>query len=175
MMKGLAFVLFLILTMTSSRALSSLLSRQHSMEATVRRYFEGVNQKNPEMIRSCFGETAMIRDVCGLQDTSRAVPAETLVERCMEFVTAHPDCKVDFHYGPECGRDSGWVVAHWYETGTWTGKSCGLQPTGEPMKVEGQTRFLVSEDDFKIQEFVVTRTFTDWEKASLAQQAEKQK
>jgi hypothetical protein len=68
---------------------------------------------------------------------------------------------------PECGRDSRWVVAHWYETGTWTGESCGIKPNGAPMRVEGQTRFYVTED-LKISDMVVTRTFTDWEKATLS-------
>lgn len=145
------------------------------MEATVRRYFEGVHTKNPEMIRSCFAETASIRDVCGgLQNSSQAartVAADVLVERCMDFVTAHPDCAIDFYYGPECGRSSdGWVVAHWYERGTWTGESRGLTPQHTPMAVEGQTRFLVDPVDFKIKEFVVTRTFTEWEMAFLQQQ-----
>ena len=66
---------------------------------------------------------------------------------------------------PTCGRgeNSNWVFCHWYETGTWSGKSCGLEPQGTPLTVEGQTRFLVS-DDMKITHFVVTRTYSDWEK-----------
>ena len=139
------------------------------MEATVRRYFEGVNQKDPDMIRSCFGSTATIRDVCGINDSKKTVQAQDLVDRCMDFLTAHPDCRVDFHYGPECGRNSNWVVAHWYETGTWSGTSCGIPPTHEPMTVEGQTRFLVDPESLKITDFVVTRTFTEWEKAMLEQ------
>lgn len=71
------------------------------MEATVRRYFEGVNQKDPEMIRSCFGDQATIRDVCALNagnDPNKgSVPAETLVERCMDFLTAHPgECLISY-------------------------------------------------------------------------------
>lgn len=61
-------------------------------------------------------------------------------------------------------------MAHWYETGTWSGESCGMEPTNEPMKVEGQTRFLVNEE-LKIVDMVVTRTFTDWENAMLAKRA----
>eukprot|EP00542_Grammatophora_oceanica_P009358 CAMPEP_0194026476 /NCGR_PEP_ID=MMETSP0009_2-20130614/766_1 /TAXON_ID=210454 /ORGANISM="Grammatophora oceanica, Strain CCMP 410" /LENGTH=158 /DNA_ID=CAMNT_0038665167 /DNA_START=145 /DNA_END=618 /DNA_ORIENTATION=+ len=132
------------------------------MEETVLRYFTGVTEKDSKKIRSCFGETATIRDVCGLNDSTRTVPSEDLVERCMDFVTAHPDCVVNFHYGPECGRTNDWIVAHWYETGTWTGESCGLKPTNEPMAVEGQTRFLVDPESLKITDFVVTRTFTEW-------------
>lgn len=79
----------------------------------------------------------------------------------MEFLAAHPDCVVDFHYGPKCCGDN-WVLAHWYENGHWTGDSRGIKATGNPMKVEGQTRFYVS-DDLKITKFVVTRTFTEWE------------
>jgi len=160
------------------------------MEDTVKRYFQGVNEKNPNMIRSCFADEATIRDVCGISDQKRTVQADALVERCMEFVTAHPDCLVQFHYGPECGRNLDWVVAHWYETGTWSGESCGVPPNNQPMAVEGQTRFRLVEktasssgDDaedndadheygkgnpYKIQEFVVTRTFTEWENAMLA-------
>ena len=85
----------------------------------------------------------------------------------MDFLAAHPDCRVDFYYGPECGRNSNWVVAHWYETGTWSGTSCGLEPNHQPMAVEGQTRFLVHPESLQITQLVVTRTFTEWEKAFL--------
>ncbi len=65
---------------------------------------------------------------------------------------------------PTCGRgNTRWVFVHWYETGTWSGESCGLEPKGTPLKVEGQTRFFVS-DDLQITDLVVTRTFSDWEK-----------
>eukprot|EP00531_Pseudo-nitzschia_arenysensis_P003698 CAMPEP_0116125236 /NCGR_PEP_ID=MMETSP0329-20121206/5703_1 /TAXON_ID=697910 /ORGANISM="Pseudo-nitzschia arenysensis, Strain B593" /LENGTH=501 /DNA_ID=CAMNT_0003619263 /DNA_START=166 /DNA_END=1671 /DNA_ORIENTATION=- len=147
-------------------------------EQVVRRYFDGVNKKDPKQLRSCFGETATIRDVCGLDDTVRSVPSENLVDRCMEFVTAHPDCLVRFHYGPIEERKSDetsiddnengkWVVAHWYEVGHWSEDSCGIDAPNPPlpMAVEGQTRFRVVED--KIQEFVVTRTFTEWENAMV--------
>ncbi|GAX29330.1 hypothetical protein FisN_16Hu236 [Fistulifera solaris] len=138
-----------------------------AMEATVRRYFQGVTEKDSEMIRSCFGESATIRDVCALQSSRRTVPATQLVDRCMQFVTAHPDCVVQFHYGPECSRQSNWVFAHWYETGTWSGTSCDIEPNHQPMAVEGQTRFKVCSDTLKIQELVVTRTFTEWERMLL--------
>ena len=77
------------------------------MEATVKRYFEGVNAKDPDMIRSCFEDIdatkkdptmATIRDVCALNTASRTVPVEDLVNRCMDFLTAHPDTVVDFYY-----------------------------------------------------------------------------
>jgi hypothetical protein len=152
-----------------------------AMEDTVRRYFQGVNEKDPAMIASCFGSeeaNIVIRDVCALSATADAsdnkvVSATTLVDRCMDFVRAHPDCLVEFYYGPECGRSSHWVVAHWYETGTWTGSSRGILATNQPMAVEGQTRFRVDPETLKIQELVVTRTFTEWEKAvMLVEQAE---
>jgi hypothetical protein len=159
--------------MSTAPPLSSAIRQK--MEDTVRRYFQGVNNKNPHMIASCFQKQACIRDVCALlhnkNSEPRMVPADMLVQRCMDFVTAHPDCKVDFYYGPECGRSSEWVVAHWYETGTWTGISCGVTPpTGQQptsMAVEGQTRFLVDPVTLKIKELVVTRTFTDWERALM--------
>jgi hypothetical protein len=65
---------------------------------------------------------------------------------------------------PTCGRgNTRWVYAHWYEEGTWRGESLDIPPQNTPLKVEGQTRFLVG-DDLKISEMVVTRTFSDWEK-----------
>mmetsp|Transcript_1552 Transcript_1552/g.2117 ORF Transcript_1552/g.2117 Transcript_1552/m.2117 type:complete len:194 (-) Transcript_1552:256-837(-) len=136
------------------------------MEEVVRKYFDGVNKKDAEQIKSCFAEEATIRDVMSGNDQPRKVKAQVLADRCMEFVTAHPDCKVDFHYGPECGRNSRWVVANWWEVGTWSGESCGLKPTNKPMSCEGQTRFRVNED-FQIEEFVVFRTVTDWEQALI--------
>ncbi|EEC45391.1 predicted protein [Phaeodactylum tricornutum CCAP 1055/1] len=162
--------LFLVFVSMPRVARSWSSTSPNRMESLVRQYFEGVNQQDPEMIRRCFGETATIWDVCGINSSRRTVKAKDLVDRCMDFVTAHPDCVVKFHYGPECGRTSGWVVAHWYETGTWTGESCGLVPTNEHMAVEGQTRFLVDETELKIKEFVVTRTYTDWEKTLLEKQ-----
>jgi hypothetical protein len=156
----------------AANALSVSPNLVEKMEGTVRRYFQGVNDKDPVMIASCFGDSARIRDVCALsQDNpiqqAKTVEASTLVTRCMDFVKAHPDCSVDFYYGPECGRNSHWVVAHWYETGTWSGLSLGLEPNHEPMAVEGQTRFLVDPKTLLIQELVVTRTFTQWETATL--------
>jgi len=148
-------------------------------EEVVRKYFDGVNKKDPKQLRSCFGESAAIRDVCGLDATERTVQADVLVDRCMEFVTAHPDCLVRFHYGPceqrqrvDDDEKGVWVVAHWYEIGTWSGESCGIAAPNppRPMTVEGQTRFRVveTESEPKIQEFVVTRTFTEWENAMIA-------
>lgn len=147
-----------------------------AMEATVRRYFEGVHTKDAGKIRSCFGDTATIRDVCGLNANQRTVDADILVERCMDFVTAHPACAINFYYGPTCGRSTTeeegacWVVAHCYETGTWSGESCGIAPQHTPIACEGQTRFRVDPTSMKITEFVVTRTFTAWEKAFIEQQ-----
>jgi hypothetical protein len=150
-------------------------AQAEAMEGTVRRYFQGVHTKDAALIRSCFGETATIRDVCSLGGSTeaRTVPATDLVDRCMEFVAAHPDVAIGFYYGPECGRaaDAPWVVAHWYETGTWSGESCGLEPQHVPMAVEGQTRFRVDPTTLHIMEFVVTRSFTAWEEAMLEQRA----
>ncbi|GKY99918.1 hypothetical protein MPSEU_000945400 [Mayamaea pseudoterrestris] len=170
---------------TSSSSATMNIAKLQQMEETVRRYFQGVNDKDPSMIASCFGDAAKIYDVCALRrndnDTAssgsssschgKLVPSTALVRRCMDFVAAHPDCCVDFYYGPECGRsEPHWVVAHWYETGTWSGSSCNLAPNYEPMAVEGQTRFLVNPETLHIEELVVTRTFTEWEKALLLQQ-----
>jgi hypothetical protein len=55
------------------------------------------------------------------------------------------------------------VFANWHEEGTWSGKSEGLKRDGSSLNVEGQARFLVN-DDLKITEMVVTRTFSEWEK-----------
>ena len=85
-------------------------------EQIVRNYFDGVNKKDRAQIRSCFSTEAYIRDVCALNSSEKAVNPEDLADRCMEFLQAHPDCKVDFYYGPKCSHDDNWVVAHWYET-----------------------------------------------------------
>uniref|UniRef100_A0A7S0G9T3 inositol-phosphate phosphatase n=1 Tax=Proboscia inermis TaxID=420281 RepID=A0A7S0G9T3_9STRA len=161
-------------TMISPKASVTTPTASHdatSSEEVVRRYFEGVTQKDPVMLRSCFDDTATILDVCG-SNSECTVNSQDMVQRCMEFVGAHPDCSVRFHYGPcRQARDDGdgseegeWVVAHWYETGNWSGASCGIPPPNpvQAMECEGQTRFWVSND--KIQRLVVTRTFTDWER-----------
>ena len=147
-----------------------------AMENTVRAYFDGVNKQDPEQIMSCFAPKVTIRDVCGINKSKREATAQDMAQRCMEFLAAHPDTKVDFHYGPECGRYSRWVVAHWWETGTWSGASCGIEPKNQPMAVEGQTRFYVNEE-LMIVDMVVTRTFTEWEdemlKLRASQEAQK--
>jgi hypothetical protein len=144
---------------------------KRAMEDTVLRYFAGVSEKNATKIRSCFGESAVIHDVCvaNLENCPPSLPqqvaAEALVQRCMDFCAAHPNVQVAFAYGPECGRSSDWVVAHWVETGTWSGPACGIaapQPA-KPMAVQGQTRFLVDASTLHIVQLVVTRTFTEWE------------
>jgi len=145
-----------------------------AMEEVVRRYFQGVNETDPVKIRGCFADQATIRDVCGINSSTRQVQADDLLNRCMGFLAAHPDTVVDFHYGPAAhGLDdassSRWVVAHWYETGTWKGASCGIPPKNISMAVEAQTRFWVNEN-MKIQDMVVTRTFTEWEDAFLEKQ-----
>ena len=136
-------------------------------ETVINKYFDGVNKKNAGQITSCFADDARIRDVCNLSGNSklvRSVDPSDLSLRCMEFLTAHPDTVVEYYYKPTCGGgNSRWVFAHWFETGTWSGKSCGLDPEGSPLDVEGQTRFLVN-DDLQITDLVVTRTFSDWEK-----------
>ena len=142
------------------------------------------------MIRSCFDTTATIRDVCNTIGSSeeRVVDADKLVERCMDFVTAHPDCRVQFHYGPAAviptttsntNNDSDtdtdtncWVVAHWWETGTWCGESCNIPVPDPPrnMKCEGQTRFQINTSTNTIDKLIVTRTFTEWETKFQQQQ-----
>ena len=146
--------LFLVLALVGKCKAFSPTSTQR--EKVVRQYFDGVNKKDRDQIASCFADSAKIRDVCSINSSERTVTPSDLADRCMEFLQAHPDCVVDFHYGPECGVNSNWVVAHWYETGHWSGDSRGIKATGNPMEVEGQTRFLVN-DDLKITEFVVTR------------------
>lgn len=146
-------------------------------ELIVRQYFEGVNETDFLKIKNCFAPNSQlrIRDVCALNQNYRDVNVNDLVNRCREFLLAHPDCNVDFHYGPKLMSEeedgSKWVLAHWYETGTWSGKSCGIEPTFQPMAVEGQTRFKVNPENL-IEELVVTRTFTDWEKMQQEQKDE---
>mmetsp|Transcript_3984 Transcript_3984/g.8815 ORF Transcript_3984/g.8815 Transcript_3984/m.8815 type:complete len:239 (+) Transcript_3984:86-802(+) len=145
-------------------------------ERVVHKYFHGVDTKNIPQIVECFQpDGAIIRDVCSLtnrdvsyEDVGKMVTPEFLGERCREFLAAHPDANVMFHYSPTCGRGRGnrWVFAHWYETGTWSGSSEGIEPDGSPLTVQGQTRFLV-DDDLKIKEIVITRTFSRWEEMLL--------
>lgn len=69
---------------------------------------------------------------------------------------------------PTCGRgrNNNWVYAHWYEEGSFSGKSQGIEPDGSPLTVQGQTRFHVN-NDLKIDEIVITRTFSKWEEQLL--------
>ncbi|KAL7499877.1 hypothetical protein ACHAWT_008725 [Skeletonema menzelii] len=145
-------------------------------EEVVHKYFHGVDIKNIPQIVECFHpDGAIIRDVCSLanrdvpyEQVAKMVTPDFLGERCREFLAAHPDCKVKFHHGPTCGRGSNnnWVYAHWYEEGTFSGNSQGIEPDGSPLTVQGQTRFLVG-NDLKIREIVITRTFSRWEEALL--------
>lgn len=73
-------------------------------EAVVRRYFEGVTNKDKDQILACFAPICNIRDVCRLREGNtktevKSATREQMADRCMEFVAAHPDCQVDFYYG----------------------------------------------------------------------------
>ncbi len=63
-------------------------------EDVVRKYFDGVNKKDYEQIKSCFTEEAAITDICSLNQSKRMVSSSVLADRCKDFLTAHPDCKV---------------------------------------------------------------------------------
>ena len=68
-------------------------------EAVVERYFDGVQKQDREQIVSCFNPSGTtIRDVCGVSNSERMATPEELGERCMEFLAAHPDTVVKFHY-----------------------------------------------------------------------------
>ena len=69
---------------------------------------------------------------------------------------------------PTCGRgrNNNWVYAHWYEEGSFSGNSQGIEPDNSPLTVQGQTRFHV-DNDLKIDEIVITRTFSKWEEQLL--------
>mmetsp|Transcript_18910 Transcript_18910/g.57450 ORF Transcript_18910/g.57450 Transcript_18910/m.57450 type:complete len:443 (-) Transcript_18910:100-1428(-) len=149
-------------------------SRAEAAEEVVYRYFDGVNDKDPELIRSCFAPTVTLRDMCGItKGTPRTATPGDMADRCMEFLTAHPDCAVRFEAPPRADRAGRWVWAHWTETGTWKGESCGVAPAGTPLDVGGHTRFLVEEVDgeLKIAKQVVYRTFSEWEVAVSAKSA----
>lgn len=77
-----------------------LLSKDHLREQVVLKYFDGVNKKDRSQIASCFSskEGARIRDVCGLSSSEKEVTQDILADRCMEFLAAHPDTKVDFYF-----------------------------------------------------------------------------
>ena len=79
---------------SSSSATSSSIPTPEQREEVVRTYFDGVNKKDRDQIRSCFADQAEITDVCALNASKRSVDSSVLAERCMEFVAAHPDCKV---------------------------------------------------------------------------------
>eukprot|EP00578_Thalassiosira_sp_NH16_P015463 CAMPEP_0181126580 /NCGR_PEP_ID=MMETSP1071-20121207/27717_1 /TAXON_ID=35127 /ORGANISM="Thalassiosira sp., Strain NH16" /LENGTH=249 /DNA_ID=CAMNT_0023212215 /DNA_START=15 /DNA_END=764 /DNA_ORIENTATION=- len=145
-------------------------------ERVVHKYFHGVDTKNIQQIVECFHpDGAVIRDISSVanrdvpyEDVGRMVSPQFLGERCREFLEAHPDAKVMFRLGPTCGRgrNNNWVYAHWYEEGSWCGNSQGIEPDGSLLTVQGQTRFLV-DDDLKIKEIVITRTFSRWEEMML--------
>jgi hypothetical protein len=73
-------------------------------EEVVKRYFDGVTKKDLDQIISCFAPTCNIRDVCRLREGNavsevKTATREQMADRCMEFLAAHSDCQVDFHYG----------------------------------------------------------------------------
>ena len=74
----------------------------------------------------------------------------------------------NIRYRPTCGRgrNNNWVYAHWYEEGSFSGKSQGIESDNSPLTVQGQTRFHVN-NDLKIDEIVITRTFSKWEEQLL--------
>jgi hypothetical protein len=68
-------------------------------EKIVESYFEGVHKQDRDQITACFSpQGTKIRDVGGLSNSTRVATPFELGERCMEFLAAHPDTKVKFHY-----------------------------------------------------------------------------
>jgi hypothetical protein len=136
-------------------------------EAVVRRYFEGVNKKDPKIMSSCFAEKVELRDMCGPSNGEpRMALSKDMADRCMEFLAAHPDCRVEFESPPICDRDGKWVWCHWVESGHWTGESRGVLPQNTVLDVGGHTRFLLEkhqDGSQKIVKQVVYRTFSEWE------------
>ena len=138
-------------------------------EAVVRRYFDGVNLRDRDLMASCFADPVELRDMCGPSGgRPRLATPTAMADRCMEFLAAHPDCVVRYGQPPACDRNGEWVWCHWEETGTWTGRSRGIEPGGTPLEVGGHTRFLVElgegeGEEAKIRKQVVYRTFAEWE------------
>lgn len=149
---------------TQHDVLSTLMQEK---EKVVRRYFDGVNKTDPEMMASCFSEKVELRDMCGpSKGEPRHASSKGMADRCMEFLAAHPDCKVEFQHAPICDREGKWVWCHWVESGHWTGESLGIAPQNTVLDVGGHTRFLVErqqDGSLKIIKQVVYRTFCDWE------------
>jgi hypothetical protein len=68
-------------------------------EKVVERYFDGVQKQDRKQIMSCFSPLGTtIRDVCGVPNSERLATPEELGNRCMEFLAAHPNTQVKFHY-----------------------------------------------------------------------------
>jgi len=136
-------------------------------EEVVRRYFDGVNKQDPAMMASCFADTVELRDMCGpSKGEPRMACSKDMADRCMEFLAAHPDCRVEFEHPPICDHEGKWVWCHWVESGNWTGESRGVKPQNTPLSVGGHTRFLLEKQQdgsSKIVKQVVYRTFADWE------------
>ena len=136
-------------------------------EEVVNRYFDGVNKQDGDLMASCFADKVELRDMCGpSKGKIRYATNKDMADRCLEFLAAHPDCKVEFTQPPTCDRKGEWVWAHWFETGNWTGESLGVKPMNTPLDVGGHTRFLLEKQDCgkqKIVKQVVYRTFSDWE------------
>mmetsp|Transcript_47417 Transcript_47417/g.143540 ORF Transcript_47417/g.143540 Transcript_47417/m.143540 type:complete len:422 (-) Transcript_47417:166-1431(-) len=136
-------------------------------EAVVRSYFDGVNKKDPNMMSSCFADKVELRDMCGpSKGKPRYASSKDMADRCMEFLAAHPDCKVEFEHPPMCDREGKWVWCHWVESGTWSGQSLGVTPNNTLLDVGGHTRFLLETQEDgsqKIIKQVVYRTLSEWE------------
>eukprot|EP00980_Cylindrotheca_fusiformis_P001225 scaffold331_cov117-Cylindrotheca_fusiformis.AAC.3 len=143
-------------------------SSMKEKEEVVRRYFDGVNKKDPAMMASCFADTVELRDMCGpSKGEPRMACSKDMADRCMEFLAAHPDCRVEFEQPPICDREGQWVWCHWVESGHWTGESRDVEPKNTELSVGGQTRFFLEkttpESPPKILKQVIYRTFSEWE------------
>jgi len=83
-------------SLNSPTTSSSTTPTPEQREAIVRKYFDGVNKKDRDQIKSCFADEAEITDVCALNASKRLVDSNVLADRCMDFLKAHPDCKVGY-------------------------------------------------------------------------------
>jgi steroid delta-isomerase-like uncharacterized protein len=106
-------------------------------ETVVRRYVEeGYNEKDPAVLRETMTEDVVVHGLFGADGPVEGI--EAYGEYAATLMGAFPDVVGEIH---EVVATDDRVMARWTIAGTHEGELFGIEPTGEPIEVEGLALF----------------------------------
>ena len=106
-------------------------------ETVVRRYVEeGYNEKDPAVLRETMTEDVVVHGLFGADGPVEGI--EAYGEYAATLMGAFPDVVGEIH---DVVATDDRVMARWTIAGTHKGELFGIEPTGEPIEVEGLALF----------------------------------